>query len=78
MSSTYRIERDRGIKEYQQQLAELKQKWPLAFPINDRDVRPLAVAAAHEIAAVTGWSYPYTLGVLSYRSSSRKTTPAAA
>jgi sRNA-binding protein len=65
MSSTYRIERDRGIKEYQQQLAELRQKWPLAFPINDRDVRPLAVDAAHLIAAVTGWSYPYTLGVLS-------------
>jgi sRNA-binding protein len=65
MSSTYRIERDRGIKEYRQQLAELRQKWPLAFPVNDQDVRPLAVDAAHEIAAVMGWSYPYTLGVLS-------------
>ena len=64
-SSTYRIERDRGIKEYRQQLSELRQKWPLAFPIHDEDVRPLAVDAAHEIAAVMGWSYPYTLGVLS-------------
>jgi sRNA-binding protein len=65
MSSTYRIERDRGVKEYRQQLAELRQKWPLAFPVHDEDVRPLAVDAAHEIAAVMGWSYPYTLGVLS-------------
>ena len=48
-----------------ERLAELRQKWPLAFPVNDQDVRPLAVDAAHEIAAVMGWSYPYTLGVLS-------------
>jgi sRNA-binding protein len=65
MSSTYRIERDRGINEYRQQLAELREKWPLAFPVNVQDVRPLAVDATHEIAAVMGWSYPYTLGVLS-------------
>jgi len=65
MSGTYRIERDRGVKEYRQQLTELRQKWPLAFPVHDEDVRPLAVDAAHEIAAVMGWSYPYTLGVLS-------------
>ena len=65
MSSTYRIERDRGINEYRQQLAELRKKWPLAFPANDQDVRPLAVDATDEIAAVMGWSYPYTLGVLS-------------
>jgi sRNA-binding protein len=63
--STYRIERDRGIKEYRQQLTELRQKWPLAFPVHDEDVRPLAVDAAQEIAVVMGWSYPYTLGVLS-------------
>jgi hypothetical protein len=48
--STYRIERDRGIKEYRQQLSELRQKWPRAFPVHDEDVRPLAVDAAHEIA----------------------------
>jgi sRNA-binding protein len=65
MSSTYRIERDRGINEYRQQLAELREKWPLAFPVNDQDVRPLAIDATHEIAAVMGWSEPYTLGVLS-------------
>ena len=65
MAATYRIERDRGIKEYREQLAELRKKWPLAFPVRDQDVRPLAVDAAHEIVAVMGWSYPYTLGVLS-------------
>jgi sRNA-binding protein len=65
MSSTYRVERDRGIKEYRQQLAELRKKWPLAFPVHDQDVRPLAVDATHEIAAVMGWSHPYTLGVIS-------------
>jgi hypothetical protein len=34
MSSTYRIERDRGINEYRQQLVELREKWPLVFPVN--------------------------------------------
>ena len=65
MSATYRIERDRGIKEYREKLAELRKKWPLAFPVRDQDVQPLAVDATDEIAAVMGWSYPYTLGVLS-------------
>jgi hypothetical protein len=55
MSSSYRIERDSGINR--QQLAELREKWPLAFPVNDQDVRPLALDATHEIAAVMGWSY---------------------
>jgi sRNA-binding protein len=64
-SSTYRIERDRGIKEYRQQLAELRKKWPLAFPVRDQDVRPLAIDATDEIAVIKGWSLPYTLGVLS-------------
>ena len=65
MAATYRIERDRGIKEYREQLAELREKWPLAFPQNEQDVRPLSVDATYEIAAVMGWSYPYALGVLS-------------
>jgi sRNA-binding protein len=65
MSATYRTERDRGIKEYREQLAALRKKWPLAFPVRDQDVRPLAVDATYEIAAVMSWSYPYTLGVLS-------------
>jgi sRNA-binding protein len=65
MSSTYRIERDRGIKEYRERLAELRKKWPLAFPAREQDVQPLAVDATYEIASVMGWSYPYTLGVLS-------------
>jgi sRNA-binding protein len=64
MASQYRIERDRGTKESAQQFAVLRQKWPHAFPVKHRDIRPLAFGAAHEIAAAMGWSLPYTLGVL--------------
>jgi sRNA-binding protein len=64
MTSPYRIERDRGTKEYRQQFAVLQEKWPLAFPVKDQDVRPLAIGATGEIAATMGWSLPYTLGVL--------------
>ena len=64
MSSTYRIERYRGSKESRQQLAVLREKWPLAFPAKHQDVRPLAIGTAREIAAAMGWSIPYTLGVL--------------
>jgi hypothetical protein len=42
----------------------LREKWPFAFPLKHRDVRPLATGAAGEIASVMGWSLPYTLGVL--------------
>jgi sRNA-binding protein len=64
MALTYRIERARGTKESPQQLALLKARWPLAFPLEQQDVRPLATGAAREIAAVLDWSLPYTLGVL--------------
>jgi sRNA-binding protein len=64
MTSPYRIERHRGSKESRQQLAVLREKWPLAFPVKEQDVRPLAIGIPGEIAAVMGWSHPYTLGVL--------------
>jgi sRNA-binding protein len=64
MSSTYQTERNRGTKKARQQLAVLRERWPLAFPAWDQDVRPLAVGAAREIAGAMGWSLPYTLGVL--------------
>ena len=64
MVSTYRIERDRGSKESRQQFAVLREKWPLAFPVKEQDVRPLAIGAAAEIGTAMGWSHPYTLGVL--------------
>jgi sRNA-binding protein len=64
MSSKYRVERNRGTKEARQQLAVLREKWPLAFPANLQDVRPLAIGAPGEIAAEMSWSLPYTLGVL--------------
>ena len=65
MASENRIEHDRGKKESRQQLAALREKWPLAFPINEQDVRPLANNVAREIAAAMGWSHGYGLGVLS-------------
>jgi sRNA-binding protein len=64
MSSTHQIERNRGTKDSRQQLAALRERWPLAFPAKNEDVRPLAIGAAGEIAAAIGWSLPYTLGVL--------------
>jgi len=62
--ATYRIERDRGSTESAQQLAVLREKWPLAFPVEHQDVRPLAMGVARQVAAAMGWSLPYTLGVL--------------
>jgi hypothetical protein len=47
-----------------QQLSGLREKWPVAFPVKDQDVRPLAIGAAREIATAMGWSLPFTLGVL--------------
>jgi sRNA-binding protein len=64
MSSTFQIERNRGSKEARQLLAVLREKWPIAFPADAKDVRPLAISAAGEIAAAMDWSLPYTLGVL--------------
>jgi sRNA-binding protein len=64
MASQYGVERTRGTKEAARQLAVLREKWPLAFPVKSHEVRPLAIGAVGEIAAAMGWSLPYTLGVL--------------
>jgi sRNA-binding protein len=64
MTSPYRIERDRGTKEAHQQLAALRERWPLAFPVQHQDVRPLAMGVARQVAEAMCWSLPYTLGVL--------------
>ena len=64
MTSPYRIERDRGTEEAHQQLAVLREKWPLAFAAQHQDVRPLAMGVARQVAAALGWSLPYALGVL--------------
>jgi sRNA-binding protein len=64
MAPTYRVERDRGSKEFPQQLVVLRERWPLAFPTKPQDVRPLAMGAARQVAAAMSWSLPYTLGVL--------------
>jgi hypothetical protein len=64
MAAKFQIERNRGTKELPQQLALLRERWPLAFPAEHQDVRPLALRAAREIAATMGWPLPYTLGLL--------------
>src|SRR6516225_2579150 len=64
MASQYGVERARGTKEAARQLAVLREKWPIAFPVKSHEVRPLAIGAVGEIAAAMGWSLPYTLGVL--------------
>ena len=46
MTPTYRVERDRGSKEFPQQLVVLRERWPLAFPTKHEDVRPLAMGGA--------------------------------
>ena len=58
MAPTYRIERDRGSKEFPQQLAVLRERWPIAFPTKHEDVRPLAMGVAREVAAAMSWSRP--------------------
>jgi ProP effector len=64
MKSPNQIERQRGIEEAGQQLGALRERWPLAFPVQHQDIRPLALGVAHQVAAGMGWSLPYTLGVL--------------
>jgi sRNA-binding protein len=64
MKSPHQIERQRGIKEAGQQLGALRERWPLAFPVQHQDIRPLALGVAHQVAAGMGWSLPYTLSVL--------------
>ena len=64
MASQCGVERARGTKEAARQLAVLREKWPIAFPVKPHDIRPLAVGAVGEIAAAMGWSLPYALGVL--------------
>jgi sRNA-binding protein len=67
MTSPHQIERQRGIQEASQQLGALRERWPLAFPVQHQEIRPLALGVAHQVAAGMGWSLPYTLSVLRRR-----------
>ena len=64
MASPHTIERQRGASEARQQLEVLREKWPLAFPL--QDARPLAMGTVGHVAETLGWSVPYTIGVLTY------------
>jgi hypothetical protein len=60
MSSSRARPRHQGVPAATRRAQE---KLPLAFPVNDQDVRPLAIDATDEIAVAKGWSLPYTLGL---------------
>ena len=73
MTFPLQIERERGRKEAGQQLEQLRERWPLAFPVQAQDVRPLAMGVANQIAETMGWSLSYSVGVLTYWKMQRPT-----
>jgi sRNA-binding protein len=54
----------RGSDEAPAAIATLHALWPAAFPIRRERIRPLASGIVEKITAATGWSRPYTRGVL--------------
>jgi sRNA-binding protein len=64
MSSKRNHEFGRGINEQRAAIADLQRRWPVAFPTDPREVRPLAGAIVPVIVAEFGWSLNYTKGVL--------------
>jgi hypothetical protein len=54
MASQYRIERDRGTKESQRQLAGLRERWPLAFPATALNVSCRSFGLGRP-----GWTMPF-------------------
>ena len=64
MGSKRNLEFGRGINEQRAAIADLQRRWPVAFPTDPREVRPLAGAIVPVIAATFGWSVDYTKGVL--------------
>jgi sRNA-binding protein len=66
MASQYGVERARGTKEAARQIAVLREKWPIAFPVKPHDIRPLALGVANQVSVTMGWPLPYTTGVLNY------------
>jgi sRNA-binding protein len=64
MTSKRNHEFGRGINEQRAAIADLQRRWPVAFPTDPRQVRPLAGAIIPVIVAEFGWSVDYTKGVL--------------
>jgi hypothetical protein len=65
MASAHQTERNHGSNRAWRQITVLREKWPIAFPTHEHDVRLLAIGAVAEIAAAMNWSLPYTPDVLS-------------
>jgi len=57
-------ETGRGFKEARAQLEVLRARWPQAFPLEAREVRPLEMAALDVIVNEMGWSRAYARAVL--------------
>jgi sRNA-binding protein len=60
----YKSERLRGLQESPAAVETLRTLWPKAFPKKSHLVKPLASGLIRQIAEKTGWSIPYTRGVL--------------
>ena len=54
----------RGMTESRAAIADLQRRWPAAFPLTVREVRPLAGSIVVAIVAELGWSVQYCKGVL--------------
>jgi hypothetical protein len=68
MKSPHQIERQRDIKEAGQQLSALRERWPLAFPVQHQDIRPLALGVAHQVTHELGYFPRHPRGVFFARS----------
>jgi sRNA-binding protein len=63
VAAAKKAEHLRGRKTAREHLPALREKWPAAFPDDERDVRPLAAATA-AIAQAMGWDPSFTHGIL--------------
>jgi sRNA-binding protein len=57
-------DRNQGFRESREKIPLLRAKWPLAFPVKNHEVRPLAIGVAKEVAAAMDWPLWYAIGVL--------------
>jgi sRNA-binding protein len=57
-------EEKRGWRTSREHIPALRERWPAAFPKDDRKVRPLVPGVAAPIAEAMGWTVGFTHGVL--------------
>lgn len=64
MPNQNKLELEAGIRDSRAVFPLIKTKFPDAFPDNTRDIRPLKLNVANEIAEKLGLSYHFVRGVL--------------